>query len=373
MNDNQAQIVIIGGGLAGMALALILSEYGISAQIYDARPVEAVGQDERMLALSHGSWQILAQLGLMHSLQTAGKLAAISEVNVSQRNCYGRTRITAEQENLPALGFVVRAGDLALTMLQKSQDRNIVINHQQPVSPHDFPKALLLIRAEGKCEQSKVVEYQQSAIICNVSCTTPHRNIAWERFTPQGPLALLPLPGKANSYALVLTESANQAPWVEAMNDSEFLLFLQHRFGFGLAFCSVTPRLIFPLTLSYRRRVFEGNTVWVGNSAQILHPIAGQGFNLALRDVYELACLLADSVENLAQSEKLTVVLNQYARQRFLDRTPAIAFTHGLVKLFGLNLPFQKSIRGAGLLMLDILPTMKSFLARRMIFGNRGI
>ena len=203
--------------------------------------------------------------------------------------------------------------------------------------------------------------------MCTATTKAAHDNVAWERFTADGPLALLPL-GK--DYAVVLTSAAKDAAAIAMMDERGFIDVLQTRFGQRHQFVSVGPRSSYPLTLRWREEVVADRQVWLGNAAQSLHPVAGQGFNLALRDVYELTqhlCVTSGKI-NLGAPEQLQT----YAKARAADRRSVIAFTNGLIEVFGSALAPLAHARGLGLMALDMLPPLRNFLARRMMFGARG-
>ena len=195
--------------------------------------------------------------------------------------------------------------------------------------------------------------------------------MAWERFTPDGPVALLPLSAdNGDGYAVVLTCPAAESENVAALSDTDFLALLQQRFGPRVTLTTVGPRAIFPLGLRVRRHPVGERQVWIGNAAQTLHPVAGQGFNLALRDIMELADTLSDPV--CAGDPGDAALLARYAARRRLDRAGTVGLTDSLVRLFSTKSPLLLHARGAGLLALDLFPPARSFLARRMMFGARG-
>ncbi len=170
-----------------------------------------------------------------------------------------------------------------------------------------------------------------------------------------------------DAYAVVMTCPAGESATIAAANDSDFLALLQSRFGPNVRLTAASPRLVYPLGLRLRRQPVVGREVWIGNAAQTLHPVAGQGFNLALRDISELADVLTDAADpGDAQ------LLARYAAGRRIDRISTVGFTDGLVRLFSNDSAPLRHLRGAGLLALDLIPAARSFLARRMMFGARG-
>lgn len=357
-------VLIIGGGPAGMALALALHRGGIASRIVDARPRGAAKHDARILALSHGSRLSLEMLGVWQDIPHT----AITTIHVSHQGGLGRTIIRAAEENVPALGYVLAAGDLAAALDTAVAAANIAYTDNTPAPPHaDAP---LTIHAEGRIDKGgptagiRIRDYGQHAVICTARPALPHRGVAWERFTPAGPVALLPC---GDSYAVVLTCPANESNDIAALDDACFLDLLQQRFGPRVKLTGVSPRLVYPLGLRARQHPVGNREVWIGNAAQTLHPVAGQGFNLALRDIMELADTLTDAMDpGDAQ------LLARYAARRKFDRIGTISFTDSLVRLFSNTIPPLLHARGAGLLALDLLPAARSFLARRMMFGARG-
>jgi 2-octaprenyl-6-methoxyphenol hydroxylase len=207
-------------------------------------------------------------------------------------------------------------------------------------------------------------DYGQHAVLCSVGVAAQHGNVAWERFTSEGPVALLPL---GERYAVVLTCADEAVAGITALDDEAFLALLQQRFGTRLRFNAPTPRTAYPLGLRYRRDPVGERQVWLGNAAQTLHPVAGQGFNLALRDIWELAQALGAAADPGAPE-----VLAAYARGRQTDRRGAIAFTDLLIDGFASDFAPLKHARGAGLLALDLLPPLRAFVAKRMIYGARA-
>lgn len=354
-------VLIIGGGPAGMALALALHRGGVQARIVDARPRGAAKSDARILALSHGSRLILESLNVWGSIPHT----PIKTIHVSHQGGLGRTLIRAAEEKVPALGYVLAAGDLAAALDVAIAAANIDYADHTPAP--EYPDSLLTVHAEGRIDESADIrtrDYQQHAIICMARSSTPHDGIAWERFTPAGPVALLPC---GSEYAVVLTCPATDSERITALPDAEFLALLQTRFGPRVKLADAGPRLVYPLGLKLRKTTVGERAVWIGNAAQTLHPVAGQGFNLALRDIAELADTLTDAVD-----PGDATLLGRYAARRRLDRATTIGFTDGLVRLFSNDLSPLRHLRGAGLLALDLFPPARSFLARRMMFGSRG-
>lgn len=381
-------VAIIGGGLAGMTLALALRQHGIGARIFDARPRGAARHDPRALALSHGSQQTFAWLGLWPRIAAAA--TPIASIHVSQRGGFGRTRITAAEQGVPALGQVVAAGHIAAVLDAALAAADIEYHENTRIDCVDADaervwlrddhggardSARLVVYAEGAVDaahadaatQTRTRDYGQHALVCEARTSTPHHGTAYERFTAQGPLALLPC-GAADNFSVVYTCAPDEAQRLLSLDDATFLAALQAHFGLGqrLRFVAATPRHVFPLGLRYRRSPIGPRCVWLGNAAQTLHPVAGQGFNLALRDIRDLARVLAGSRDPGARA-----TLQRYASARRIDRAGTIGFTDGIVRLFSNDLPLLREGRGLALLALDLLPPLRGLVARRMMYGTR--
>ncbi len=365
-----------------MTLALALADNGLCVRLLDRRPRGAWSGDPRGLALSHGCRQLLERLGAWNA--TAG--TPIHDIHVSQRGGFGRTRIEAADYGTPALGYVMRYRDLAAALdaripatqwLEPGQVVTIATNGSGAlvtVTSGDVTRqitARLVVHAEGTPQNDpdvSVSDYGQCAVIAEVRPATPHANRAWERFTPDGPLALLPL---GPDYSVVFTVPPEKAERLLALDDAQFLEALRAQFGTRLDFVHTGPRAAYPLALRVRRQLVQPRQVWIGNAAQTLHPVSGQGFNLGLRDAWELAEALLDGV---AQTDDVghPASLAAYVRGRQLDRRGSMAFTDGIVRLFSNDLPPLRVARGLGLLALDLVPPLRHFVAKRMIWGARA-
>lgn len=361
-DNGSRQVAIVGGGPAGMALALALKIHGVGSEIFEARERAAVRRDQRVLALSEGSRQILDWLGAWSGLSAT----AIETIHISQRGGFGRTLLSASELGLSALGWVLPARDLIVALDAAAAKAGIVYRESARVGAGDTANFSLTAWAEGAVEAGAGTrrDYGQHAVLCNVGIEGLHRNVAWERFTGDGPVALLPL---GEGYSVVLTCDDAIVDGVRALDDAAFLALLQGRFGTRHRFVSATPRVAYPLGLRYRPDPVGARQVWLGNAAQTLHPVAGQGFNLALRDIWELARQLGAAADPGAPE-----VLAEYARGRRVDRRGAIAFTDLLIDGFASDFVPLRHVRGAGLLALDMVPELREFVARRMIYGARA-
>jgi 2-octaprenyl-6-methoxyphenol hydroxylase len=374
-------LLIAGGGPVGLALALAAADSGLDIAIADARPRQAATRDPRILALSHGSRLTLERLGIWPALAPT----PITTIHVSQQGGLGRTRLVAADYGLPALGYVLAAGDLALALDQAVAARDIPVLAESPVTglapgaedvlvslggPQPGTRTARLVAcAEGQIEEDGAAvvarDYRQHALITLATPEGGHGHVAWERFTPAGPVALLPC---GSRYAVVHTASPEQAEALLALDEAAYLEQLSAHFAGRVRFSAAEPRLRFPLGLRYRREPVGRRTVWLGNAAQTLHPVAGQGFNLALRDVWALA----EGLRRQPADPGNAAVLDAYRRSRSLDRHGTMGITDGLVRLFSNDHPLLRHARGAGLLALDVVPPLRHFLAKRMMFGARA-
>ena len=376
-------VLIVGGGPVGAALALALRGSGLTVGRIEARVAHAAA-DARPIALSYGSRLLLERLGVWERLADA---TPIQRIHVSQRGGFGRVGLDAREARLPALGYVVDYGALTeafgraleegndarlvqatVSALEAGKDAAIVRFSDGRVARH--ARAKLLAVADGGAlpvARMRVHDYGQAAVTARVSCGEPHQNVAYERFTPEGPLALLPAAG---AVALVWTTRPADARELCALSESRFLERLQASFGNRLGgFTAASGRAWYPLVLKVATHIAEPRTVVVGNAAQTLHPVAGQGLNLGLRDAWELAALVRDCDRSDVGGPAL---VRAYASRRRLDRAGGIFFTDMLVRLFSNELAPLGWARGLGLAALGAFPPARNFVVRRMIFGARG-
>ncbi|HSM97800.1 MAG TPA: FAD-dependent monooxygenase [Gallionella sp.] len=387
MGIPQYDIAIIGGGPVGAALALALRGSRLKVCVLEARPADSASQDARALALSYGSRLLLDRLGVWGTLRG---VSDIRTIHISQKQSFGRAVLHAAELNVPELGYVLPypALQAALTgALQHSDvssiygasvtqlnnsDGRAVIGYQQDGSEHTLHARLVVVADGGKLLAQQyppeVRDYGQSALITHVTCSAPQANTAFERFTPQGPLALLPF---TEGYELVWTAPHQLAQEMLAWDDAKFLRELHQHFGDRVGeFLTVGKRTCFPLVL--RRATKQSpmpRVVLLGNAAQTMHPVAGQGFNMGLRDAWELSQEILDAAPEALGSEAM---LAAYRSQRRTDREAGIRFTDGLVRLFSNDLPLVSTGRAAALTALDCLPFVKKFVAKRMMFGSNG-
>jgi 2-octaprenyl-6-methoxyphenol hydroxylase len=391
MSDKYYDIAIIGGGPVGMALALALQQSGVSILLLEARGLPEKVDDVRPLALSHGSYLILSRLGAWRKLPQS---TSIKTIHISNKGCLGRTVLTTQDAGVRALGHVVNYFDLFHALLEAtletqtdyqtgaivkafSTDEHFgyVSYAQNDGSEKKISTKLLILADGGRLGNLigdisyQIKEYDQWAITANVQAETRQSGIAYERFTADGPIALLP---SKDDFSLVWTASPEVAKEILTLRDDQFLMRLHDHFGDRLGqFTHAGKRSGFPLVLKYATSTTSQRIALVGNAAQTLHPVAGQGFNLGLRDAYELAQTIQ---ETLSEQKEIgtPAMLKQFREKRRFDSNGGRIFTDTLVKLFSNDIPLIRYLCGVGLMALDNLPLVKRFVARRMIFGTRG-
>jgi 2-octaprenyl-6-methoxyphenol hydroxylase len=391
-------VAIVGGGMVGASLAVALAPLGLRVALIEAVPHDSASQpsfDERTTALSNGSRRILQTLGVWPHV--AAVATRIRKIHVSDQGRFGFARIDSAEQGLDAMGYVVpnRALGLALwTRLQGDAGTQIFCPAQvsrvdageQAVSlgverdgATSSIDAKLVVAADGV--QSAVRgafgvdadtrDYGQTAVITTVLPQRFHDHVAYERFTDSGPLALLPLEG--GRCTLVLTLSHASAREALRWSDDEFLAEVQRRFGFRLGrFLKVGRRVSYPLSLTRAASTSAGRCVIVGNAAQGLHPVAGMGFNLGLRDIASLAELIAEHRREPQFDAGGAHLLAEYDAWRAADRRGVIAFTDGLVRMFASPLGLVRGLRNAGLLAFDLLPPAKAALSRLSTGAGAG-
>lgn len=385
MNEHRYDIVIVGGGPVGAAVAIALQDSGLTTLVLEARPDAGSSADVRTLAMSHGSRLILERLGIWSKIEPVTPVEAI---HVSQRGGFGRTLLSANEAGLPALGYVVRYAGLQQVFAAALPSRRTTLMTGADVTGMECGStaitigfrqhgalrpvaARLLIIADGGASAAlrtgttvKTREYGQDAVVGLVTTSLPHHRTAYERFTPAGPVALLPFEDR---YALVWTATPETADRLMGLEANVFLNDLQRHFGDRAGrFTSIAARARFPLTLRYAANPVLPRAIMLGNAAQALHPIAGQGFNLGLRDAWELADTL---LKNATLDPGSEACLSAYQAVRRPDRLRGIALTHSLVRIFSNDIAPLRVARGTALSLLDLVPPVKRAFMRRMIFG----
>ncbi len=395
-------MVIVGGGMVGISLALILAAQRdwkillVEAQSMKLGSVSnhSASFDDRSTALSWTSRNIYQSIGIWDQLSK--HLTDIRQIHVSDRGHGGLTRMSAAEAGVDALGYVVENHWLGSVLIDRLAQQSIDVlanTHISSVRPLrdgieislKGVKALdseetsiihsdLLVIADGSNSKtaeklgihSKSSSYRQTAIIANIQLEKKHQNVAYERFTDQGPMALLPLSDFKGQHrsALVWVQPEDKAEQLIKAEDTAFLDTLQQRFGHRLGrFKQVGNRLDYPLALTLAAEQVRRNVVVVGNAAHSLHPVAGQGFNLSLRDVAALAARL-----NIARIQQKDIgaleVLEDYQQQQLVDQRNTLIFSDSLTKFFSGTSSISAVTRNSGLLALDLVPQLRHGFAK---------
>jgi 2-octaprenyl-6-methoxyphenol hydroxylase len=385
MSTSRCDILIQGGGPVGLACAAWTLQKFPDAKLIliDRNPADdadLVAADSRGIALSHGSKLLLDTIDAWPT-----ESADIHRVHVSQAGRFGRALMTREELNQDALGHIIRYRDIHITLRKalrviQSKSPNFVWQHVSKEDEQTGINARCTVHAEGGLfKKQDWVEsgrdYGQSALVGLVEAenATPHH--AWERFTPEGPLAVLPSHYGPNILNLVWCGSPESSQHRLQLSDVDFLKSLQSEFGSRIGrFLKIQDRRLYELGLNYRKEITKDNEVWIGNAAQALHPVAGQGLNLGLRDAFLLAEKLVEVFSGSAENQtpaNIQSVLEGYAQSRKVDRTTTIGLTDFMARVFTSNLAPIVMARGLALSALQWLPPVKTALARQMMFGRR--
>ncbi|PQV48643.1 UbiH/UbiF/VisC/COQ6 family ubiquinone biosynthesis hydroxylase [Paraburkholderia sp. BL21I4N1] len=421
-------VTIVGAGPVGLALAGWLARrsatQALKIALVDAREPEDSIADPRAIAVSHGSRMIL------EPLRWPADATAIQRIHVSQRGHFGRTLIDHTEHGLPALGYVLRYGSIVHGLADAVHASSVhwfrSTSAAAPTQEHDgvtLPietagvarslRTRILVNAEGglfgdqkarrtgrdraasadsaeniaenyarpsagsldsdaadqsgkRAAKNGSRDYGQTALVGTVTVSSPQPHVAWERFTSQGPIALLPMGGvRGADYALVWCCAPEQAARRAQLSDTDFLRELGAAFGDRMGrFTQIKGRASFPLGLNAVETLVQGRVVAIGNAAQTLHPVAGQGLNLGLRDAHSLA-------DALSAEGPTPLALATFAQRRALDRRLTIGATDTLARLFTVDFAPLAIVRGLALTALEFVPPLKTALARQMMFGQR--
>jgi 2-octaprenyl-6-methoxyphenol hydroxylase len=374
--NKETDVLIVGGGLTGATLMLALQQLGIRSLLVDAQGFEDKIRpdfDARSLALSPASQRILSMLGLWDRLQA--RATAIEFIHVSDQYHFGATRFRGKPH--APLGYVVEMQyiNAALQQLlnpehslapatvcaldQATQTLTVTMEKEEV-----HIKAQLIVAADGAhsairrfCVLSeRIKQYEQQAIVTNIGLANAHQGRAYERFTTHGPLALLPM--QENRMSLVWAMPPKEAQQLMSVPDTDFLSQLHQAFGYRLGrFTKVGKRFSFPLYQVLMKQQVKDKIVFIGNAAHTLHPVAGQGFNLGLRDVATLA-------QCIARQGLTPEMLQNYVNLRSQDQKIITCLTDGLINVFTARLPGLGLVRGVGLIALDNIAALKNLLAR---------
>jgi len=396
----ECDVLIVGGGLVGSVLALALRSIPVRVVLVEARDpgqLEQPSFDGRVTALANGSQRILAQLGLWAALQASAQ--PIRSIHIGQRGRFGAARIEAREEGVTALGFTVenrvlgevlwrRLGEAGpefqclapATLTRFDAQADSVTAEVEAAGRRTDVRARLLIAADGARSSVRQAlgiatredDYEQQAIILNCTPQVPSEGRAFERFTREGPLAVLPL--AQGRVAVIWTLPSQVADRFMALADEEFRAALERAFGGRLGrFERIGQRALHRLARTQSDALTAPRALLIGNAAMSLHPVAGQGLNLALRDIATIAELIADEIVAAGETADIgsEAVLERYRAWRRADQRKVAGFTHGLVRAFGSRLPGVAPLRGLGLVAFDLMPGAKALLARHTM-GTAG-
>jgi 2-octaprenyl-6-methoxyphenol hydroxylase len=394
----QQQVIIVGGGMVGLSLALMLAKSNIAVKLleavkypnYDDENVAPYHSsfDARNTALSRRSVQIYQKLGLWEALQQHA--TPILQVHITEQGSFGKARLVAEQEKVESFGQVIEnawLGRVLLTQVRQqplielidgvqvtslTQDDDAV--HIEAMRNGEYIHSLkskLVIAADGRdsfCRQAIGVgvdehDYDQVAIVTTVQTSKPHQQVGFERFSALGPLALLPLPGEYRRSVVWPVKKGTEAEWLGEENDQHFLDALQETYGDRAGkFEKTGKRFSYPLSQVLADKQAVGRVVLMGNAAHTIHPVAGQGFNLCLRDADVLVRYL---MEQLAKSDDIGNPDNllAYEQARLTDQQRVIKFCDSVVRGFSNQNPILKLLRNTGLIAFDVIPGIKPLVA----------
>lgn len=397
MTVPEVDVAIVGGGLVGASLALALADTPLKLALIEASapPASTPSWDERCIALNDGSRRIFTSLGIWPAL--AAQAAPITATHISERGRFGVARFSAAEAKLDALGHNTPLRALGALLLARAQAQANLqwlcparvqaitlgsAGAQLTLDSGASISARLVVAADGASSAlrallgltAEVRDYQQSAVVTAVRVQRDPNGVAYERFTPTGPFAVLPKPrlpddvAEGHPCSLIWTLPTAHAEALHATPEADFIAEAQQLFGERLGrFLAIGRRIVYPLHRTVSETLTAPRVVFCGNAAQSLHPVAAQGFNLGLRDVYGLAARLSQAADPGAAA-----LLADYAASRQDDRRQTADFTDQLVRLFSNRLPVVSSLRHLGLLAMDLLPPAKDAVLRQNL-GHRGL
>ena len=393
----QQEVIIVGGGMVGLSLALMLAKQNIAVKLLEAIKYPNYDDvnlapyhssfDARNSALSRRTVQIYQELGLWSALQEHA--TPIFEVNITEQGSFGKARLKAEQEKVESFGQVIEnawLGRVLLTEVQKQPFIELIDGVQVTQLTQDADmayidasrgeeqlslQAKLVIAADGRdssCRKALGIgasehDYDQVAIVTTVQTSKPHNHVGFERFSSLGPLALLPLPGEYRRSVVWPVKKGTEGEWLGDENDQHFLDALQETYGDRAGkFQKTGKRFSFPLSQVLADKQAVGRVVLMGNAAHTIHPVAGQGFNLCMRDAHVLVRYLT---EQIAQNADLgdAEMLQAYEASRLTDQQRVIKFCDSVVRGFSNSNPILKFIRNTGLVAFDTIPGIKPLVA----------
>ena len=393
----QQEVIIVGGGMVGLSLALMLAKQNIAVKLLEA--IKYPNYDDENLAPYHSSFdarnsalsrrtvQIYQELGLWNALQEHA--TPILEVNITEQGSFGKARLNAEQEKVESFGQVIENAWLGRVLLTEVQKQTLIelidgVQVTQLTQDADMAyidasrgeeqlslQAKLVIAADGRdsfCRKALGIgasehDYDQVAIVTTVQTSKPHNHVGFERFSSLGPLALLPLPGEYRRSVVWPVKKGTEGEWLGDENDQHFLDALQETYGDRAGkFQKTGKRFSFPLSQVLAEKQAVGRVVLMGNAAHTIHPVAGQGFNLCMRDAHVLVRYLT---EQIAQNADLgdAEMLQAYEASRLTDQQRVIKFCDSVVRGFSNSNPILKFIRNTGLVAFDTIPGIKPLVA----------
>ena len=393
----QQEVIIVGGGMVGLSLALMLAKTNIAVKLLEAIKYPNYDDanlapyhssfDARNSALSRRSVQIYQELGLWNALQAHA--TPILEVNITEQGGFGKARLKADQEKVESFGQVIENAWLGRVLLTEVKHQPLIelidgvqvtsltqdaefayIEAQRGDYTHKL-QSKLVIAADGRdsfCRQAlgigaSVHDYDQVAIVTTVQTSKPHAHVGFERFSPLGPLALLPLPGEYRRSVVWPVKKGTEGEWLGDENDQHFLDALQQTYGDRAGkFQKTGKRFSFPLSQVLAEKQAVGRVVLMGNAAHTIHPVAGQGFNLCMRDAYVLVRYLKEQLEQNADVGDVSM-LQDYEKSRLTDQKRVIKFCDSVVRGFSNQNPVLKFIRNSGLVAFETIPGFKPLVA----------
>ncbi|AUM27113.1 2-octaprenyl-6-methoxyphenyl hydroxylase [Acinetobacter pittii] len=393
----QQQVIIVGGGMVGLSLSLMLAKANIAVKLleavkypnYDDQNVAPYHSsfDARNTALSRRSVQIYQKLGLWDALQQHA--TPILQVHITEQGSFGKARLIAEQEKVESFGQVIEnawLGRVLLTQVRQQPLIELIDGVQVTALTQDAEQvhieakrgdevlkleSKLLIAADGRdsfCRQAigvgvDVHDYDQVAIVTTVQTSKPHEQVGFERFSALGPLALLPLPGEYRRSVVWPVKKGTESEWLGEENDQHFLDALQKTYGDRAGkFEKTGKRFSYPLSQVLAHKQAVGRVILMGNAAHTIHPVAGQGFNLCLRDADVLVRYLVNQLttsDDIGNPDNLLA----YEQARLSDQQRVIKFCDTVVRGFSNQNPLLKLIRNTGLIAFDVIPGVKPLVA----------
>ncbi|MDS7925967.1 2-octaprenyl-6-methoxyphenyl hydroxylase [Acinetobacter pittii] len=393
----QQHVIIVGGGMVGLSLSLMLAKANIAVKLleavkypnYDDQNVAPYHSsfDARNTALSRRSVQIYQKLGLWDALQQHA--TPILQVHITEQGSFGKARLIAEQEKVESFGQVIEnawLGRVLLTQVRQQPLIELIDGVQVTALTQDAEQvhieakrgdevlkleSKLLIAADGRdsfCRQAigvdvDVHDYDQVAIVTTVQTSKPHEQVGFERFSALGPLALLPLPGEYRRSVVWPVKKGTESEWLGDENDQHFLNALQQTYGDRAGkFEKTGKRFSYPLSQVLAHKQAVGRVILMGNAAHTIHPVAGQGFNLCLRDADVLVRYLVNqltSSDDIGNPDNLLA----YEQARLSDQQRVIKFCDTVVRGFSNQNPLLKLIRNTGLIAFDVIPGVKPLVA----------